>query len=149
VKSEHINKHHYKKIEKILYNYNKTKCEIINLQIDIAELKDEVILPSTHFSTVESGKCDSKGTSSQIENEVLKREKKIAILEREIRSKERTIQKVDNALSLLNLEDRVFVQLRYFDKTPINILMRRYNIEKPTIYAKRNTILKAISTFFR
>lgn len=135
----------YKRIEGILHSYCTLKCEISKLEIDIEEMKDDVSIASTNFDAVDSGRCDSRGNNSKVESEVIKRERAIANLEREIRCKERMIRKVDNALSILNPEDKVFVQLRYFDKIPMNNLAERYNVEARTMYHRKDSIVKQIS----
>lgn len=136
----------YKKIEGILYSYNTIKCEIINLKLDIEDLKDDVGISSNKFDAVDSGRCDCKGNISKVETIAFSRGIKIERIEREIRTKERLIQKVDNALELLNKEDKLFIELRYFNKIPMNNLAERCCVEPITMYKRKDNIIKQLTT---
>lgn len=134
----------YKRVEGVLHSYKSIQAEIKNAYLDIEDLKDDISLASTNFNSVDSGKCDSKGTSSKVEEEVLNRQRRIAKIEREIRSKERLIQKVDNALESLTEEDRYLIKLRYFDKIDNNTLAIRYNLSGRGMRHRRCAIIRQL-----
>lgn len=134
----------YKEIERILHSYRAIQVEIKKLRLEIEELKDDVSISSTNFDAVDSGKCDSKGNTSKVEQEVFNREKKIERIEREIRYKERLIQKVDNALDVLSDSDKEFIKLRYFDKVTMSILAEQYSIENRTMYHRKDKVISQL-----
>lgn len=135
-------------IERILHAYRNIQAEIKNLKLDIEELKDDVGISSINFDAVDSGRCDSKGMNSNVENEVLKRERKIVELERQIRSKERLILKVDNALAQLEEEERRFIELRYFSKISMNDLAAKECVDRSTMYKRKDIIIDKMSNLF-
>jgi hypothetical protein len=139
----------FKKVEKMLFHYNKIRHEIINIKIDIEELKDDVAISSAALTVTESGKNDGKKTLSTVEMEVLKRERKILELEKEVRSKERLLRKIDNAVSYLSPQDQSFLRARYFEGVNIEGLMRIYHLDRTTVYKKKNSIIRIISSFFK
>lgn len=134
----------YKEIERILHSYRAIQAEVKNLKLEIEEIKDDVSISGTNFDAVDSGRCDSKGNTSKVEQEVFNREKKIERIEREIRSKERLIQKVDNALETLKDEQRRFVVDRYFNKVPVANIAEKIGIETITGYKRKDVIINKL-----
>lgn len=102
----------YKKAEKMLYDYPYLKIEVKNLELDIEELKSE-------FEGVRSISYDEKSGptnkfNSDVENEIIIREKKISNLIKLKNSKERQILKINNILSILSEDEKKIIELRYF-----------------------------------
>lgn len=133
----------YKKIEGILFSYNRTKCEIANLKIDIEELKDDISLGGKSDNPI-PGRVSARTNTSKVEIEAEKREKKIAAMEREIRSKERFLRKIDNALEILNKNDKEFVKLRYLDNISMVNLSDSYGVEPITLYKRKDVIIQSL-----
>ncbi|WP_455794513.1 hypothetical protein [Clostridium butyricum] len=57
-----------------------------------------------------------------VENEILERESEINKMLKEKRKKEILIEKVDNAMSSLNKDERDIIELRYFNKESWNTI---------------------------
>lgn len=104
----------YKKTEAILYNYNVTKAEIKNINLEIEYMKnnygelnsisyEERIKPTNKFSSI-------------VENEFINKDYEIKKLENKKRLKELEIEKVNIALSVLDERERIIVEMRYFEK---------------------------------
>lgn len=102
-----------------LYSYNKTKVEIRSLQLDIKRIKNDYIATEAiDYSSEKTGATNSINCS--VENFVIAKERKIDKIRREIRGKQITIDKVDNALRLLNQEELELVKYRYLSKRPMS-----------------------------
>ena len=110
----------YKKTDGVLFNYKSIKAEIFNLEIDIEELKDE--MDGIKAISYEEKSSPTHKFNSSVENEVIKRENEINKLLREKRSKERLINKIDNALNILDPEEKEIITLRCFERKPWNIV---------------------------
>ncbi|MEG0153457.1 MAG: hypothetical protein RR744_09870 [Cellulosilyticaceae bacterium] len=134
----------YKRVEGVLHSYKSIQASIKNLHLQIEDIKDDVSISSSNFDAVDSGKCDSKGNSSKVETEALQRQHRIALIQREIRSKERLVQRVDNALETLTDDDKHLVRLRYFDKVDMNALAIRYNLSNRGMYHKKTIIIRQL-----
>ncbi|MCT8978295.1 RinA family protein [Clostridium sp. CX1] len=104
----------YKKTDGVLFNYKTIKAEINNLELEIEELKEET--DGVKGITYEERTGSTNEFNSSVENEVLKKDKLITKLIREKASKQRLIEKIDNALNTLEDEERQIIKLRCFDK---------------------------------
>ncbi|MDS6234849.1 transcriptional regulator [Clostridioides difficile] len=104
----------FKRTEGKLYSYNRLKAEINYLNLEIKKKENSYLeCKSIGYSEKTS---QTYNISSSVENEVLRKEKEIEKIRREIESKEILIEKIDNVMSLLNEEETVLVQHRYFSK---------------------------------
>lgn len=116
----------YKKTDEILSNYKAIKAEINNLQLEIEEISSEY--DGVKAVVYEERTGTTNAFNSSVENEILKKEKLINKLLKEKRSKEILINKVDNALTVLEEEEIKIIELRYFQKmgwNKIGILTNR------------------------
>lgn len=102
----------FAKVEGKLYNYMKMKAEIVSIQLDIEEIEDNY----SGCKGITSGEKTSitNSISNPIEAEVIKREREKEEKIRELRSKERAIKKIDNALTTLDKEEVDLINKRYF-----------------------------------
>lgn len=139
-------KNKYRKIEGLLFSYPKIQIEIKNLRIDIEEIKDVMAIHGA--SDAPKASTPTYAFNSSVENEVIQREEKlpekVSRIENMIRSKERQLQKVDNALLTLSKEDREFIELKYLKNIGIRDLCSRYNMEKSSIYKQKDRIVKEL-----
>ena len=108
-----MNKKDFKKIENILSNYNTIKATIKNQLLEI-----EII--SKTYEGISSISYEEKTgptykITSLVENEVLKKEKKIRELKFEIATNQKLITMIDNALDLLGSSERKLIELKYFN----------------------------------
>ena len=104
----------YKKTDGVLFNYRIIKAEISNLELEIEEIKSEI--DGVKSVGYEERTGATNAFNSSVENEVLKKEKLMHKLLREKASKQRLVDKVDNALNILDEEEREIIKLRCFDK---------------------------------
>ena len=112
------NDKYYRAVESMLYNYNTLKAEIKNIELTIEE-------ENNNYSTLRAVQYDSDSLSksykfnSEVENKVIdidKEEltKRIRLLEAKKRSKEIQVERIDNALTVLNENERKIIEYRYF-----------------------------------
>ena len=101
----------YKYIEKLLYEYNSLKTFIKNAQQQIENIQKDV----DGVSGVSYNKVSSKtnNTPSIVENEVLKREKKISILQKRIQKTQGLLDRLDRSIEVLNDIEKRIIKLRY------------------------------------
>lgn len=108
-----INIDNYKKIEGMLYKYKKIKKEICNLELEVEFVKNNYE-GCTGLSYEEKGTPTNK-FSSVVENEVVTKERMLKELSKRIELKQLEIEKIDNALSILNDKKKELIRLRYID----------------------------------
>lgn len=104
----------------LLLSYKIKKIEIMNLELEIEDLIAEV----DGVKAVQYRESTSKTYkfNSSVENEILERESEINKMLKEKRKKEILIEKVDNAMSSLNKDERDIIELRYFNKESWNTI---------------------------
>lgn len=96
--------------EEVLANYNSIKAEIKNIELDIEEIESEYEGVSAVSFEEKTGKTNK--FNSNVENEILKKEKLIKKLKREKASKIRLITKIDNSLEVLDETERKVIEYR-------------------------------------
>lgn len=132
-------KYFCKKVEEMLYSYPKAKAEIENIKLDLEEMQDIIGIKGT--TNDPKGSTPTYAFNSSVENEVINRDEKlperIEGLNRVLRSKERFIQKIDNALESLDENEKTLVQLKYFKKYTIERVAELMNVSTSTIIRNR------------
>lgn len=93
--------------EKLLYNYNLIKAQLINYKIDLEYLK----IDYEKYKNLNSTNTETTNT-----NISLLKEKEIKQLKNKININEKQIKKIENALDLLSEEEKSLVNYRYFSK---------------------------------
>ena len=138
-----------KELEKMLFDYPKLKIEVSNLYIDLEEAKD--IIGIYGESGAPRAGSHTYFFNSSVEREVMDRDanlqNKIECIQRLIRIKERQIQKVENAICLLDEQSIKFIQLRYWDKVRMDYIAIQYNLSKTALYKRRDKILEKVSSY--
>jgi DNA-directed RNA polymerase specialized sigma subunit len=94
--------------------YKKLKAEIKSIDLEIEELHDSSNIGPSGISYDEKTGATNK-FSSQTENQAITLADKVTLLEREKRSKEREIEKIDNALSILSDKERQVLEIKYIN----------------------------------
>jgi RNA polymerase sigma factor (sigma-70 family) len=133
----------YKKAEWLLYNYKKLKAEIKNIDIEIEDIKNTYV----GVSAIDISKDNLSKTykiTSIIENEILDKERRIERLESIKLKKENQVKKVDNALEILNEDDRKIIELRYFERIPNYKVAQRFNMTEEGCSARKRRIVENI-----
>lgn len=133
----------YKKTEAMLYNFNKTKSEVKNIELDLELLKSE--FEGVGAIVYEERTGPTNKFSSSVENEVIIRELRIKRLEQAKRIKEIEIMKIEN--SLINLTDREknLIEMRYFKKYNNRIIAAKLDLTEEYVSELKAGIIENIS----
>lgn len=107
------NKELFKKTESILYNYSMLKAEINNLELEIEELENEYEGIGAMVYEERSGATNK--ISDSVANEIIFKEKEVYKLNKMKRSKEILLSKINNALDVLDDNERKVVHYRYLN----------------------------------
>jgi DNA-directed RNA polymerase specialized sigma subunit len=134
-----------RRVEAMLYNYNKTKIDIKNMKLDLEVLENDY--RGIGSMTYEERTQPTNAFSSSVENEIVKRDEKIIRLRNKIRLKEIEIQKIDNMLEFLKEKERDFVSLKYFEKNTHNEISEKIDISFDYINEYRLKAINKISSF--
>jgi DNA-directed RNA polymerase specialized sigma subunit len=134
-----------RRVEAMLYNYNKTIIDIKNMKLDLEVLENDY--RGIGSMTYEERTQPTNAFSSSVENEILKRDEKIIRLRNKIRLKEIEIQKIDNMLEFLKEKERDFVRLKYFEKNTHNEISEKIDISFDYINEYRLKTINKISSF--
>ena len=108
-----MSKELFKKTERILYNYSMLKAEINNLELEIEELENEY--EGIGAISYEERSGNTNKISDSVANEIIFREKEIYRLNKMKRSKEILLSKINNALEVLDENERKVVHYRYLN----------------------------------
>ncbi|WP_294395671.1 sigma factor-like helix-turn-helix DNA-binding protein [uncultured Clostridium sp.] len=108
-----MSKELFKKTERILYNYSMLKAEINNLGLEIEELENEY--EGIGAISYEERSGNTNKISDSVANEIIFREKEIYRLNKMKRSKEILLSKINNALEVLDENERKVVHYRYLN----------------------------------
>ena len=107
------NKELFKKTESVLYNYSVLKAEIENLNLEIEQLENEYGGLGAISYEEKSGATNK--ISDSIANEIIFREKEVYRLNKMKRSKEILLSKINNALEVLDENERKVIHYRYLN----------------------------------
>lgn len=107
------NKELFKKTESILYNYSMLKAEINNLELELEELENEY--EGIGAMVYEERSSNTYKISDSVANEIMFKEKEAYKLNKMKRSKEILLLKINNALEVLDDNERKVVHYRYLN----------------------------------
>lgn len=133
----------YKKTEAMLYNFNKTKSEIKNIELDLELLKSE--FDGVGAIVYEERTGATNKFNSSVENEVIVRESRIKRLEQLKRIKEIEIEKIENALSNLTQREQSIIQMRYFNKDNNRIIAAKLDLTEEYVSELKKGIVNIMS----
>lgn len=133
----------YKKTEAVLYNYKNIKAEIKNIAIEIEELSQDY--RGCGAITYEEKSSPTYKFNSSVENEIVNREKQIDYLENTKSSKQRLIDKIDNALSTLDERSHKIIELRYFSKQSNKQLAINLNLTEQRVSEIKTEIVNSLT----
>lgn len=137
----------YRKTEAILYNYNKVKAQIKNIELDIENIKNDFNGPGA--IGYEERTQSTNSFNSSVENEVISRENEINQLERYKRKKEIELLKVDNAIGSLTEREKIIIEMRYFKKYNNIMIAAKLNLTEEYICnIKRNAVNHILDLLF-
>ena len=132
----------YKKTEYFLYNYKMMKAEIKNIDLEIEQME---YLGCAGISYEEKS-APTNTFNSSVENEVIIREKRIAILNQSKRETMMKINKIDNALETLEPRDLDIIKLRYFNNLNNRIIAVRLDLTEEWICTLKASVINKLST---
>lgn len=132
----------YRKTEAILYNYNKVKAQIKNIELDIESIKNE--FNGLGAIGYEERTQSTNRFNSSVENEVVNREIEVNQLERYKRQKEIELLKVDNAIGSLTEREKVIIEMRYFKKYNNRIIAAKLDLAEEHICRIKNSAVNQI-----
>ncbi|MDU7365403.1 sigma factor-like helix-turn-helix DNA-binding protein [Clostridium sp.] len=132
----------YRKTEAILYNYNKVKAQIKNIELDIENIKNEFNGPGA--IVYEERTQSTNSFNSSVENEVVNREIEINQLERYKRQKEIELLKVDNAIGSLTEREKIIIEMRYFKKYNNRMIAAKLDLAEEHICRIKNAAVNQI-----
>jgi RNA polymerase sigma factor (sigma-70 family) len=137
----------YRKLEGILYNYKNINAEIKNIDIEIIDLR--IDYTGCEAIRYEEKSAPTNKFNSSVENEIVSKEKQIKYLRNRRNSKQRLINKIDNALETLPEKERKLIELRYFNKLHFKEVALRLNINATyCMQLKSKVINKLIPIIF-
>lgn len=132
-------------IEELFRNYRKNKFKIKLIDVEIEEIKNSY----EGCSGLDMSKEKTSVThrfSSDVENEVLNKERRIKQLERKKIKLSSTIEKTENLLEFLEGKDKEVIELKYIHGLRWNALSENLGISEPTCRRiKVNAINELIS----
>lgn len=105
---------YYSKVEGMLGAYTQLSSEIKNLELDIEELEHNYRGVGSIGYEERTGQTYK--FNSSVENEVTSRDGKLKHLKDLKRSKEIKVEKVKNALEILNDKEMKIIELKYFSE---------------------------------
>lgn len=137
----------YRKTEAILYNYNKTKAQIKNIDLEIESVKNE--FEGAGSICYEERTQATNSFNSKVENEVMNRDNNISRLERYKRQKEIEIAKIDNAIESLTDREKTIIEMRYLKKYNNRMIAAQLDVtEEHLCIIKRNAVNQILDSIF-
>ncbi|MDU5110303.1 MAG: sigma factor-like helix-turn-helix DNA-binding protein [Clostridium sp.] len=137
----------YRKTEAILYNYNKVKAQIKNIELDIENIKNDFNGPGA--IGYEERTQSTNSFNSSVENEVVARENEINQLLRYQKQKEIELLKVDNAIGSLTEREKLIIEMRYFKKYNNKMIAAKLDLTEEYICnIKRNAVNQVLDLLF-
>ncbi|AYE35299.1 sigma factor-like helix-turn-helix DNA-binding protein [Clostridium septicum] len=133
----------YKKTEAMLYNFNKTKAEIRNIELDLELLKSQY--EGVGAIVYEERTGSTNKFNSSVENEVVIREKRIKKLENMKKLKEVEIMKIENSLTDLTNREKNLIQMRYFNKENNRMIAAKLDLTEEYVSELKRIIVNKIS----
>lgn len=136
----------FKMAEYMLYEYKYIDDKLDILKFKLESMKNDVSLNSIDYS--DDRVSPTNAFNSSVENEVVKREEKIASVQAEINRLEYNKTLIDKVIKLLDPEEKEMIELRYFSK-PRNswtYIEHKLSISHDCCWKKKNKIIDKISS---
>lgn len=134
----------FKRVEAMLYNYKNTKAEIKILKRDLEILENDY--RGTGGISYEERTSPTYKISSSVESEVLKRAENIQKLKNKIRLKEIEVENIDDSIKILNDDEILLVNERYFNKKTNKYVAAVLNVTEDTASRYKNNIINKLAT---
>ena len=124
----------FRKMEEILYSYNKY---INKIKKDLEYFNNPILLKSYNVEKISgSGFMEIKSDTERISNDISRHEE--------------ILFRIDSALDMVkDLEDYKFIEMKYFKKMTYEDISTELDIHIRTVYRMRNNILSALELHFK
>lgn len=132
----------YKAVESMLYNYKAMQVEIKNINLELEELKYEY--EGCKAVTYEEKSSPTYKFNSNVENEVVKKDCGPDKLENRKHKLKVQLEKIDNALEILDDREHEIVTLRYFNKVSNQDIARKLNLTEQWVCDRKSNIVKRL-----
>ncbi|MCB2308992.1 RNA polymerase subunit sigma [Clostridium estertheticum] len=133
----------YKKTETLLYNYKMIKAEIKNIDLELIELQNEY--NGCGAMTFEEKAAPTNKFNSSVENEMIVRIYTPEMLDNKKHKLEVKIQKIDNALEVLDPRSYSIVTMTYFDNLNYRDISIKLDLTEDYIGDLKREIIGKIS----
>ena len=135
----------YKQIEEMLKVYPVIKAEINNIEMDMLEIENNV-----GFKGVSDDPRPSTPTyqfNSTVENEALSisRDRLLSNLKEEKKKRQRKIDRIENAMSILSEIEEEIISLYYFKKSSMTSISYKIDRDKSQVYRKKKYAIRKMS----
>lgn len=134
-----------KEIEELLYSYPVLKMSVANLKLDLEEAVEELQEDIKSKDKTNSSKCND-ASNKEVANIVA--QERINGIEERIRSKERVIKKIDNALTVLSEKDRKVIEMFYFKNISRQDISEHIGVSTSNIGLRKKNILSILVKVF-
>lgn len=137
----------YVKVEGMLYSMPKNKVKIKNLKLEVERVSNSY--RGCGGFVFEERTSNTYKITSSVENEIIMKEEKIEALNRQIKSLEIEVAKIENALTILTETERNIVELQYFKQLRNkDVAQHLLYTEQYYAYLKKTILDKLIEHIF-
>ena len=128
----------FKQVEKMLKDYPIIKAEIKSIEIDMEEIEKSIGFRGASDDPKPS--TPTYAFSSPVESEALSigRQKAINNLKAEKLARQKKIDRIENALSILSEKDEEIVRLYYFKQMPITSIAYKLDRARSQVYKRKS-----------
>ncbi len=131
-----------KKVEDLLYNYPVLKVRLANLKLDMEEAM-EALSSNGQVNDIQVDPADKCIVSSCGTVDIIAQER-LNHIESKIKSSERELRKIENAVDVLTDTERTLVELKYFKQLTGEQVAERIGISTATVTRLRIPLLHKI-----
>lgn len=137
----------FKDVEGMLYAYKREKADAFDIGLEIEELKESIqgITGKGNNEIMQSSPTNK--TSDPVAEEILRKEEEIERLLSIKRKKERYVSKIDNMLTILNDEDKSFIDLKYIQGKKGKIIECALGLSRDGVSSKRKCVISDLVNF--
>lgn len=137
----------FKDVEGMLYAYKRAKADAFDIGLEIEELKEAVqgITGKGNNEIMQSSPTNK--TSDPVADEILRKEEEIERLLSIKRGKERYVAKIDNMLTILNDEERSFIDLKYIQGQKVKVIEHALGLTRDGLSSRRKVIINDLVNF--
>ena len=138
-----LDKETFRKTEGILYDYNNLSSKIDLLKLEIKDIEE------TYQGCRAIGYDEKTGATnkfnSSVENEIIKKEKMLIAIERDLKHKISLKRRIDVAVENLKDEQRKLVELRYINKRSLSWNQIAFVLKYSQEYCRKDLRYQAIN----